>query len=254
MPMSNEELAKLAGEEHYLRAPRMNYPTIRMNGKVGKFFRNVAPTEKDGKYTKEDLGVLFRGVILRVRRRLVDFSGGYQTNEHDSSKQNVILFQKGKKVDSGDYVHMREKYQKLKTEQVLYVLVGKDVFKLIVAGSSLMRGDSKPAESIPFYEYLGSFDKAKDEHVFQYYTDFTPVEETGKLGAYYSVSFVRGDKLSDAEMDIVAEKLKVLATQIQSNDTSVHEDKKESVEQPDAEDELPTIQVEDGITVEDIPF
>lgn len=252
--MSNEELSKLAGEEHYMRVPRINYPTVRMNGNKGVFFKNVPPTERDGKYTKEDLGGLFRGVILRVRRRLSDFSGGYQTNEHDSSKQNVVLFQKGKKVDSGDYVYMREKYQKLKTEQVLYVLFGKDVYKLIVAGASLMRGDSKPATSIPFYEYLGSFDKSKDEHVFQYYTDFNPVEETGKLGTYYAISFVRGDKLNDAEMEIVADKLKQLATQIQSNDTSVHEDRKESIEQPDAEEELPTIQVEEGITVEDIPF
>lgn len=246
-----EDLTKYSGEEYYKRPARLQLDEFRLQGNDGHFLR----IKKEGEeYVKEKLGNQITGVFLRIRRRLVNFKGKMSTSEHNTTADDVVLFNDGKQ-EKGIAKELREKYPTLKTEQIVYFfdLASHQLVRLTVHGSSL-GSENKPADSVPFYEYLGTY--KGDEHVWEYATICSAKAEKGALGEYYAIHFERGNKLDDATFAIVSEKMKMLHDTFIAQDTYYKTlEKKETAKQDALEkQESKVIPVTDEIKAEDLDF
>lgn len=244
--MFNNEMSKYSGEEFYRKPPRLEYDEIRLKGNLGHFVR----VKKVGDNYEESIeGEQLKGVIIKVRRRLVDFKNKLSTSEHNHPNDEVTLFKEGG-FEKSIARELREKYQSLKTNQVLYVMLPtEEIVRVIVRGASL-GSENKPKESIPFYQYLSSF--GNDEHVWEYYTKFAPIKETGKLGDYYAIHFERAEKVDNIES--VTLKAKDIYDKIVAIDSYYKKSEKSQVKE-----ELPIVQLdeekgEEEIDVKNIPF
>ena len=233
-----EEIKKYAGDEGK-KFIQVDAPEIRFNGEEGKFVKNYKNGED---WTTEEYGKELKAVVLRIRRKLSDFKNKISSVEHQTPNDTIYLF--GVK-ETGNARELRTKYQGLKTQQLLYSLNENDeLIKVNVRGSSL-GSENKPKDSIPLYEYLGSFEG--NDHIWMYETKMIPKEEKGKLGTYYAIHFERGEKLNEERMQIVGEKMKYLYEIFLKQDAFNNkiEEKKENVID---------YEKEDTIDAKDVPF
>lgn len=268
-----EDLSQMTGESNYKKAPILSLNQIALNGKDGNFIKKLMLDEKDaeGKYQKQDIGQELEVVFLKHRRRLFKFNAqtrSLETNEHSHKDDRVMLYGPNEK---GIASELREKYPELRTQQIIYALIPKtgETVRILIKGASL--GSDATADGVmKYYDYLGSFG---DEHSYQYKTILKPIQENGKLGPYWCISFVRGEKLTEAQLEKVAEKIKEVHTEITKMDEyyknkNASEIVKETVSaggtpqgvtidniNDKAQPDLDTIEYPDEeINLEDIPF
>lgn len=266
--MNIQDIEQYADDSRQMIRLDREYDEINLHGTQG-IFRRVKRSKKEAEVTDE--GKTLQGVILRVRRQLVQFnknSDNLWTPEHFTKEDPVFLFE-GKVVkDQGIAGELREKYPKLRTQQVLYVLLENgEVVRLIVKGASL-GSDAKPENSIPFYEYLSqSFNRSIGEHVWKFKTSFTPVTEKGPLGSYFAISFEKGEKLEiDFIENTIGPWIKKLFEQFKiadrkpKLDISTEDSQKHPTDQSqDTNEEIPVINLDeplpsDDINPKDLPF
>lgn len=185
-------------------------------GKVGGYFKYVGLTEEkdaEEKYpvtllAKKDgegntVGEPVKLVFLIVRRRLVESGkeGPVRwTAEHDRADDVTQLFDENKNKEKGVASALRQKYEKLRTEQVIYCRYMGKVIRLRVKGLAL-RPTEKKDNYTSFYEYMQSF---KGEGFHEYATKMTPVEVQTDTGQNWAINFERGDKPTDDQLEIVA--------------------------------------------------
>lgn len=184
-----ERMAKLSGAQE--RAPKYVVPLLKFNGNTGEF--RILDTE-----TKEETPVEkpVSITILKKRKSLNSFSAleSFFTNEYNNVNQKVNLY---KNVDGTitfeacDFPpNLREKYQQLRTKEILYVLFNGLVHKLEVKGGSL--GD--------FYDYLTALGD-ENTHTFQVVTELGSEKTQNEAKfSYHKITFTK----SDAEVDLDA--------------------------------------------------
>jgi hypothetical protein len=203
----------------------MKLNKIALNGRDGKFVKTLLLNEKvkdeEGKevFDKKDLGKELEIVMLKHRRFLSEFDpkgNSKQTNEHNTKNDYVTLFI-GREKEQGIASELREKYPKLRTVQVVYAFIPSlnETVRLEIKGASL-QSESTAKGVLKYYDYLGSFDN--DEHSWQFKTKLSLVKEQGNAGPYYAISFVKGDKLTDEQMDKVASLIKEIHTVTKAQD------------------------------------
>lgn len=213
-----EDVSQLTGETAFKKAPVLNLNQIALNGKTGSFTKKLMLDEKDtdGKYQKQDLGKDIEVVFLKHRRRLFKFNAttrSLETNEHSTKSDRVMLYGPNEK---GTAEELREKYPELRTQQIVYAILVStgEVVRILIKGASL--GSEKTEKGVmKYYDYLGSFG---DEHSYQYKTILKPVEETGNMGSYWCISFVRGEKLTDTQLEKVTTSIKEIHAEITKMD------------------------------------
>ncbi len=259
--MTKEEIMKNAGEEHYRRPERLNVNEVRLNGSTGIFEKNY----KDGdEWKRESLGTELEITILRLRRRLNDFNSQLRSSEHNSKNDNIILFGKNERI-KGIASELREKYKGLRTENLAYSLLNGELIKVLIKGASLGSKDQSD-ERVSFYEYLNSF--GKDEHVWEYKTILKTMKEKKGAQTYYTLHFVKGEKLSN--LTIVGSSMEKLANSFTSEDSYYQnvdlkgDQKSKEIKSQnnnniiESQEDIPSIQVdeslEDDIKPEDLPF
>jgi len=253
--MDLDKIAKLTGEDEVKQAPRYELPIVRFNGNTGKFYKLVP--KDDGSLEQIELGDKIKGVMLKVRRRFSAFTKDYRlfTNEHNSWKDNVILFEVRKKadgtierrmIDSGKIGELREKYPELRgaMKQIIYFLLEpeKEIVKLIIKGKGLSN----------LFDFWREFDK--DEHIFEYITEIGAKEEVNEAGMrYYANTFGRVEKVED--LDFVVKKIQEVAENIQKVEDYYKEVEEEEMEiEEDEQLDMPKkddymIRTDDGKTM-----
>ena len=257
---SDEELSEMSGEKNVQSAPKYSVPIIRLDGKKGGFTKIII-TDKG----KEEVGLgeSFKGLMLKFRRSYMAWTDETSmfTNEHNSGKDMVTLMEasetkKGRQVkmiDTGLPNNLRQKYQNLKMVQQIYMLVEGEVVKLQVKGKGLSH----------LFDYQKEF--MGSEHSFQYVTEVSQSEEESKLGSYYAITFIKGEKVED--MGEIANKIKEVAGEIAAIDDYYKnynpvkpEDELPEEGVQDSPQELPIINdeeipiKEDELNIKDIPF
>lgn len=215
------DISNLTGQANFNRSPQYKVDEIHVQGDVSKhkFYKidaghfklkhTASEADKEKGYLITDLGTNLDVIVLKIRRVLSEYKKAPQTslrtNEHNTKDDIVTLYG----VDGGNKIgvasQIREMYQGLRTQQVVYVFVPsmKKICKLIIKGSAL--GSEAKAEGVMgFYDYLATFSKDK-AHVHEYFTKLKAVPE----GDYFTISFERGEKLSDERIakieDVVRE-------------------------------------------------
>lgn len=246
------ELADWSGERS-VRRFRFVVPVLKFNGSTDKW--SLLTPDEEGNWIPEELKGDIEIVVLKVRRTLASYEklpdgSGLRmfTNEHDSWKDNLTVFEmkkgdsKPRMVDIGTAKDLRQRWPKLKLRQNLYSLLGEKLVKFPVRGKSLSN----------LFSYYQEF-KAS-EHIFQFWTKLGSHSETNEGGlTYYVVDWVRG---SESELPVVAEKLREVKESLElqdkqyaelgarEEDTVLHETESE-VEPPKPEEESEEIQVKD---------
>lgn len=263
--MTEENLSDLSGEKNIKQASRYNVPLLRLQGKEGKFHKIIIGGEKTEDILIDDK---IEGVMLKVRRSYAEFTKEERlfTNEHNSWKDNVTLFESKKTekgittrmVDSGMAGDLKKKYPGLKMQQSIYFLLQpeNEIVKLLVKGKGLSN----------LFDYWKAFES--DEHIYQFITKLNLIEEESPLGPYYAMTFERGKKIDGVLIEKVAEKIKEVASKIGEID-SFYTDRRVPdeirAEGPNVpEEEIPVINEEepvkskkkdkDEIDVDKIPF
>ena len=239
IPKKYNDLEKLSGEENVMSRPSYNLPIIRFNGKEGKFYKHII--DGTGNKEKIDLGDTIKGTMLKIRRVLTSFSSDYSmsTNEHNSWKDTVSLFQT-QKTEAGwkrSYIEtapvkvLREKYRDLKMNQIVYFLLepDKEVVKLVLKGKGLGN----------LFKFYADIDKNKDEHIYNFLIEVGATAEEGPLGAYYANTFTRLQEVED--MDLIAKEMRDVAENIAKIE-SYYEAQSPVVEEEKVEEDIPTIQ------------
>jgi len=208
-----QELSELSGENAVKSAPRYELPQIRLNGQKGIFIKNYK--DEQGIYLQEEIGNELNGVILKIRRSCgamtIDDNGDVEeiffSNEHNDWRDKVLLFHKDltkkkiktKLIDTGTYKELKSKYTNLKMRQIIYLLIGKDIFKLEVRGKGLSA----------LFDYYDKF--SGNEHIFQFVTKIGAVKKENKAVEYYAMTFEKGEK---SNLDEVAPRIKEVAESI----------------------------------------
>lgn len=273
MSYDKEKLINMSGENKG-NTPKLVLNKVKLNGKDGIFKKTLLTKPKNDKdrYDIEDLGDNINVIFLKIRRYLVKETNDgvmLQSSEHNSPDNMITLYNKEAQDTSGKATDLREKFPELRTIQVIYALLltnnGAELIRLIAKGSSL-GSKNKPEDSIPFYDYLTSFNRTGEnpEHSFEYITKIISKSEKGPVGDYFAMSFEKGEKLSDDKMEKVSSEMakvfefteeydeyikeKVGVPEIKKTETvtDIKKDDIDTIEYPTAEDE--------NINPEDIPF
>jgi len=261
------ELADLSGENNVKTPKKLNLATIKLNGKDGKFYKNEMNDE--GKFEQTEIQEEVTGVVLKIRRVLTAYrkeqgkSYILFTNQHNSWKDKVVLFEKkegerAKLKDKGMVPEIREKYPELRVRQVVYFLlypgVRNEVVKLVIRGKGLSS----------LFQFFNEFEN--DEHLFEYEVKVGVQREEGDLGEYYFNVFEKLGGVSDIEL--VQEKIKEIASAIEEFDNHYKQKDKEMEEQfsegnidykekekdKTEDSNIPVVEDDDEIDVNDIPF
>lgn len=230
--MNPRDLSALSGEANFARAPELVLNQVRLEGKKGVFqYRNVKkglvahPTKPERNvYETTDIGDTVDVSFLVIRRKMVEKMTGNPgelsarpayTNEHNHKHETMLLsFDGGSIVGTAET--LRAKYDLLRTQQIVYCLYKGELVRLTVKGASL-GSKGKTKDTMSFYGYLSSFEnnpKARDgsrDHFYDYVTTLKVIEETGDLGSYYTMNFIRGKAHSDKEMEAVGEAMGTVA-------------------------------------------
>lgn len=253
------------------RAPKLELNEIIFNGKKNTFFyvnRKGGLIEKDGKkmYEKTELGESVNVIFLRIRRKLRMYRKGQSyvmTNEHNTKHDMLTLFEDSN-IIKGTNDQLKEKYgaSRLKTVQIVYALLSREgaepeLVRLVVKGASL-GSEAKGKGVEDFYSYIGGFKKDnKDEHFYEYVTKLYGIAEEGEQGEYYAMTFERGSKLSDAQIDtLVATNMKTVFDFVTASDAYYKTKNVEEITKDTKADggedviEYP----DDDVNSEDIPF
>jgi hypothetical protein len=216
-----DDLSKYSGEEHMQSAPRLDTNFLRLNGKKGYFelIKMTEPKVRDEKtgrdvYATENLGPQIDVIFLRIRRKLVEkleSKPGLSTpkpassNEHNHKGERLMLWVEKIKennkrethVEYGTSDELRAKYDKLRTQQIVYVLYRGELVRLTVKGAAL-GSEAKAKDVASFYDYIASFKtnpQARDgekDHFYDFVTELHVVEEANDMGEYYAMTFKRG--------------------------------------------------------------
>jgi hypothetical protein len=219
-----------SGESTY-RAPRpLELNEVSINGdadveetepgkfiRKGGFFRKriLIGKPRDQKPTEERIGEVASVIFLKIRRKLVQRSGGgeivFSTNEHTAATDAVDLYDSNGFVRSGSAKAIREAYPGLRTVQIVYALLlnGEDepeVVRIPIKGASL-GSEAKDEKTTNFYDYLSSF--VGEEHMWQYITELHAVLEKGQK-SYFCIDFKRGFPLDDTALKLALSHMKIV--------------------------------------------
>lgn len=252
-----DNISDMTGASQYKRPASLKTNEIRFNGKNGKFsYVNLLGRKEGEKAESKDLGTSLKLVFLKIRRKMSYYHAEKEvfvvTSEHNSKEDTVFLF--GPNV-KGVASELREKYEQLRTQQVVYVAYEAEIVRLIVKGASL-GSQVKAKTTTAFFEYLQDY-KGED-HVHEHYTEISSVEEEGKLGSYMVMDFKRGKKLTKAGITSAEDRIKEIHEVTSATDeyynkktgTEVTKEVKEEKEKKVDTVEYP----DDEINLDDIPF
>lgn len=254
------KLASSTGEES-IRRVRYEVPILKFNGNTGKF--SILNKQPDGTLLANDLGSMLKGVILKIRRTYTSFEKlpegnvRYFTNEHDSFKDELILFErksntnKTNMVMQGSLNEIRAANSNLRLKQLWYFLINLDgeetIVKLGVKGKSLSSA----------FEFFKEF--KSDEHFCQFNIEISSHQEQNEGGLnYYVMDF---KKLEESDYPTVEKKIEEVVSALELQDKSFQE--RSASTQPMVEEtseELPSIAenpsdgTETDIKIEDIPY
>lgn len=251
--MSN--IAEKTGATDYRKPPTLKVNEIRFKGDTGKFvYIDLLNREQGQKPDEKELGDSLEVVFLKIRRKLSYYSKQNEkfvtTSEHNHKDETVFLFGPNIRGRASD---LREQYQMLRTQQIVYCLWNGEVVRLIVKGASL-GSQAEEQLATKFYEYLQSFEGS--EHVHQFKTNIGTQDEKGKLGSYKVMDFQRGDKLDETELKDVEAQIEKIHSVTSAQDAHYQKYSQEQITEneatPESEDspEYP----EEDISPEDIPF
>ena len=251
----------MTGADAFKKAPegyRAN--EVRLNGETGQFqYVDLLNRPKEGKAETRDLGDSIRVCLLKVRRKLGYYDSRdkrmIQTSEHNVKDDNVFLFGPNEKGRASD---LREKYDKLRTIQVVYALLSNngvsepEVVKLIVKGASL-GSDNKAETTTDFYDYLQSF--GEGEHAHEFITNLKSVKEQGAK-EYFCIDFKRGPKLPEDKLELSIEKIRDIhkMTTAQDRYYNVKSESEVRAETQNIQETDYPDAAGEGINPEDIPF
>jgi len=272
------KMSEQSGENSLMGAPRYNLPIVRLQGQKGIFQRITKDSE--GKTKTEDIGDKIQGTTLKFMRTLNQFTKeeSFFTTEHSSFNDIITLFNVTKKVDGTKSVMMidegtakeiKDKHQGLKMTQVIYFLMGKEIVKLQVKGSSLSN----------LFEFRQEIKKKKDKHFFQFVLEIDKTKKEGPLGVYYAMEFSVKEEIKDlkpvaGKMEEVSDKLEEISNYYKNKPTAEQEGKEiasailESGDPKDVKEklrtttaqikensEIPTVEdKEEEINVDELPF
>lgn len=253
------DLSQMSGESASRRPKATVFDEIKIDGAGGKFVKTMftKPKDKMGKFETEEIGEKAQVVFLKIRRKLIEFQKDRglvrSTSEHNVGTDTVMMW--GDDSQKGVANDLRTKFPMLRTQQLIYCIDvnTKQTVKLQAKGASL--GSEQKTEGVlKFYEYLQSF--GKEEHFYEYITELNPIKEKSALGQYYAITFSRGTKLTEAQMEKVGDAIEMIYEDTKAQDEyygsqQVAAIKKDQATAPDIETiEYPA----DDINAEDIPF
>lgn len=258
--MTPEEIAQMTGEAQYRKPQLLKINSLKLNGETGKFVLThlTEPKGEDGRYVKEEIDGSVELVFLKIRRRLIEASRDgivRSTSEHNTPNDVVVLFnQKDNTTEKAPAREIRDKYEVLRTEQIVYARFRGQVVRLSVKGASLGSAD-KSKEKMDFYKYLTSFQE--DAHFYEYKTRLDAIEE-GETRKYYCINFARGEKLTDEQLGKVYEDIKMVHESCSKfdkyYDVSTVREIKQDIEKESIEGKNDVEYPEEEINPEDIPF
>ena len=184
---------------------------------AGMFYTEVPPTEKDGEWTKQELGTQMEGIVLYHRKQLSYYDNAtekYTSSPiYDTPEDVIPLFLDGKEVQRGTPAELKAKYaytdpddgkvkSKLEDMRVLYILKDGQVYQMSLRGSS-MWSFSKYAKSCLVSSVLTRF--------------CSESKENGSI-AWNQMTF-------DALREITPEEASVVIDNLQKITTSIAEEK-----------------------------
>lgn len=257
--LTREEMLNATGATSSVRPLKLK--SIRLNGNTGEVV--IVNTDKDlgpsESYESTPVTTPFGCVFLKSRRKLVESDQNgivMSTTEHDDKDDHVLLFSNGKKVDEGKASDLREKYQGLRTWQILYVRYKGEICRLTVKGLSLSNAENKAG----YYEHLNSFDREKNEAMFDYMTKISVVQPVidGEQKKFYAFHYERGEELTAEQKEQVVENFATVHKN--AEDTKVKEPVTAQSSTPVVELSNPNIgdtgipYPQEEIKDEDIPF
>ncbi len=270
---SDEKLKELeeASGETTVKQTKYVVPILKFNGNKGIF--SLLTQKKDGTLDAKEIGETIEGTILKIRRVFTSFEkvqGGdisFFTNEHNSFRDTITLFERKKGVARAKIVDgnqkidkIRENYPALRLKQQLYFLYKGEIVKLGVKGKSLSQ----------LFEFYKEF--SANEHMYQFSTRITNHSEENEGGLkYFVMDFTRGN---ESDPEIVAPAIKGVADALALQDKSFQDMPAEDFQRDDPQfqkpaEDIPIIEEdsstiaestdkpepkEDEIKVEDIPF
>jgi hypothetical protein len=241
---------------------------VRFNGKDGRFvYVNMIDRKKGEKSTKEDLGESVDVIFLKIRRRIVGYVKRlemyYTSTEHNVKTDNVYLFGAQEK-GTADALHGKYK-DVMWAERVVYAFLlraghEKELVRVIIKGSTLNnKREGKVEGTVDFFDYIAN-KKSKGEHSYMFVTKLSALKESGPLGSYFTINFVRGQKLDDVKLSVVVDKINELHAMTSEQDEyykdGTAEAPKEDLPSIDYSKEpmAPADYPEDKIDPADIPF
>lgn len=248
-PINLDELANLSGETT-VKQVKYIVPVLKFNGNTGEFA--ILVPDSEGKYAPEPKGRTAEGVVLKIRRTFTAFEkipGGsirFFTNEHNSYKDNLTLFERSKDdrkprmIEEGSIKKIRADYPNLRLRQNLYFLYNDGVVKLGVRGKSL-------SSLFDYYKEFGP-----KEHLFQFVTKITSHKEESEGGIdYFVMDFKRGP---ESDLPVVADKIKEVSENLAIQDKAyqempVMEEAKEEIQK----EEIPVLEEEKAETNQETP-
>lgn len=253
--MTKEQMAQMSGEGQYKRPQLLKLKSLKLNGDTGKFVITHLDEEKgaDGKYRKEEIDGVPEVVFLKVRRRLIESTRDglvRSTSEHNSTNDTVVLFnQKDNTTEKGTSKELREKYEVLRTEQIVYCRYNGNIVRLSVKGASL-GSNTKAKTTTDFYTYLSSFQGT--EHFFETTTKLVPVQE-GETRTYWCIDFKRGTLLTDEQLAKVGEDMEKVFNSCKSFDEYYQVATPAKIKE-DQQSESAVEYPEEELDAKDIPF
>lgn len=266
-----KRMADLSGDSRNSAPPKYVVPLIRFDGNRGEF-KKISKSES-GENIEEIIKAPLDIIILKKRRILSSFSPAvsYFTNEHNNTSERLILFKNLSKTVTQEAIgfteDLREKYQTLRTHEIIYVLFEGEICKMEIKGGSLSG----------YYDYQKAL-SSEEKHSFEVVTVLGSEKVKSEAGfGYYRITFdFRNDEI---DMDSIESKMlevskackavddytqaKISEKQLKSAASSLTEaDKSQIVEarkrEQDAADrlmnEIATGKESDDINVDDIPF
>lgn len=250
---TNEELKAMSGAETTASLPKLNQILINgdakpVKGKKGELVRPepyyrkrlLLSAERDTKPEEDNIGSDVTVVFTNVRRKLIERGDGGEiirsTSEHNRYDSVVTLYHKDGEREVGIAKDFRadDKYPGLKTVQYVYAMHGGELVRVVIKGSAL-GSKVKKKETMSFYDYMKTF--KGDEQIFDYETILGTELEEGQQD-YFTVTFERGNKLSEAEREAAIEKMVEIRDICKAYDANSKMEVKEETEPANAEDEF----------------
>jgi hypothetical protein len=264
-----EDISSKTGEDIYQkRAMPLNEVTF--NGEYGFFLerdRNAKKDKETGEYPRTQLTEgeeALEVVYLKIRRSLFYYDEilekFWNTNEHNHKNERVVLYQADGTREIGIAKELREKYDFLSTQQIVYCYLPKydRVARLLIKGASLGSRFEHKEEVLKFYDYLQTF--GKDEHSWQFKTKLKPVAEINKMKKkYFAISFIKGDRIDEEDeakirkmIDEVHENVKAIDARVQEGIGAPKVEEKGKKPLMERDESIPVI--EEGAVPKDFKF